>query len=79
MNPYASLLGGLLLTALGAFGIYKFLGDFLTVLKGVVGVVVLIIGVIFLMIGVSDLRDRLREKREREAEASTGTDMGGEK
>ncbi|MHC1579566.1 MAG: hypothetical protein ACXQTZ_02780 [Candidatus Alkanophagales archaeon] len=78
MNPYVSLLGGLLLTALGALGIYVFKDDFLTVLRGVVGVVVLIVGVIFLMIGVSDLRDRLRERREKRAEASAGTDVGGE-
>ncbi|MDF2954595.1 hypothetical protein [Candidatus Alkanophaga liquidiphilum] len=73
MNPYASLLGGLLLMALGAFGIYVFRQQFLMVLEGVVGVAVLLVGVIFLMIGVSDVRDRLREKKEAAA-ADTGSE-----
>ncbi len=62
MNAYLSILLGVILSVLGAFGIWELRSDVLTVLKGVVGIVVLMIGIIFLMMGLSDIREGKEEE-----------------
>lgn len=49
-----ALLGIVLLLA-GLYGIWYFFGDFLLVLKGVVGVTVALIGLLFLLMAWLDL------------------------
>ncbi|MHC1567398.1 MAG: hypothetical protein ACXQT5_00155 [Candidatus Syntropharchaeia archaeon] len=58
MNKYLEILLGAVLCALGAGGIYYFRGDVLVLIKGVVGIVVLIAGLLILAIGISDLREK---------------------
>ncbi|MCW3135391.1 MAG: hypothetical protein N2V77_00390 [Canidatus Methanoxibalbensis ujae] len=70
MNEYLELLIGIVLAVIGAFGIYYFLGDVITVLKGVIGIIVLLVGALFLMIGVSDIRSRREEMGAAEVEPS---------
>ncbi|MHC1585276.1 MAG: hypothetical protein ACXQS7_03300 [Candidatus Syntropharchaeia archaeon] len=58
MNKYLEILLGIVLSILGAGGIYYFRGDVLVLIKGVVGIVVLIAGLLILAIGISDLREK---------------------
>lgn len=57
MNKYLEILLGLVLVVLGAYGIYYFLGDVLTVIKGIIGIVVLVIGIIILVVGLFELKE----------------------
>ena len=47
---------GLLLMLAGIFGIVKWWGPFLTLLKGSIPVLVILIGLIFLLVGFSDMK-----------------------
>lgn len=57
MNKYLEILLGLVLVVLGAYGIYHFLGDVLTVIKGIIGIVMLFVGIIVLAIGLPELKE----------------------
>ena len=62
MKGYGEILVGLLLVVLGVAGIWYFRVDVLTIIKGVIGIIVLLLGAVFLMIGVSDVRDKGEEE-----------------
>ncbi|KAF5436328.1 hypothetical protein C5S36_00660 [Candidatus Methanophagaceae archaeon] len=62
MKGYGEILVGLLLVVLGVAGIWYFRVDVLTIIKGVIGIIVLLVGAVFLMIGVSDVRDKGEEE-----------------
>jgi len=57
MNKYLEILLGLVLIALGAYGIYKCLPEVITFIKGVIGIVVLFVGITVLAIGVLELKE----------------------
>ncbi|MEA3488478.1 MAG: hypothetical protein U9R10_04415 [Euryarchaeota archaeon] len=62
MKGYGEILVGLLLVVLGVAGIWYFRVEVLTIIKGVIGIIVLLVGAVFLMIGVSDVRDKGEEE-----------------
>lgn len=62
MKGYGEILVGLLLVVLGVAGIWYFRVDVLTIIKGVIGIIVLLVGAVFLMIGVSDVREKGEEE-----------------
>jgi len=62
MKGYGEILVGLLLVILGVAGIWYFRVDVLTIIKGVIGIIVLLVGAVFLMIGVSDVREKGEEE-----------------
>lgn len=72
MRGYGEVLVGLLLAALGVVGIWYFRVDVLTILKGVIGIFVLLIGAVFLMIGVSDVREKDEDELEMESTMEEG-------
>jgi len=72
MRGYGEVLVGLLLAALGVAGIWYFRVDVLTILKGVIGIFVLLIGAVFLMIGVSDVREKDEDELEMESTMEEG-------
>ena len=53
----ASLIGGIILLALGAFGIWVFLPDVITVLKGSIGIIAVVIGIFLVVFGAILIRD----------------------
>ena len=53
----ASLTGGIILLALGAYGIWVFLPDVITVLKGSIGIIAVVIGIFLLVFGAILIRD----------------------
>ncbi len=53
----ASLIGGLILLALGAYGIWIFLSDVITVLKGSIGIIAVIIGIFLVIFGAILIKD----------------------
>ena len=53
----ASLIGGIILLALGAYGIWVFLPDVLTVLKGSIGILAIIIGIFLVIFGAILIKD----------------------
>jgi len=62
MKGYGEILVGLLLVVLGVAGVWYFRVDVLTIIKGVIGIIVLLVGAVFLMIGVSDVREKGEEE-----------------
>lgn len=76
MKEYGEILLGLALAVLGVAGIVFLYKDVWTVIKGVVGIIVLLVGAVFLVIGISDVREKGEEGIEGEMEAaeSTGTE-----
>jgi len=72
MRGYGEILVGLLLAALGVVGIWYFRVDVLTILKGVIGIIVLLVGAVFLMIGVSDVREKDEDELEMESTMEEG-------
>ncbi len=72
MRGYGEVLVGLLLAALGVAGIWYFRVDVLTIIKGVIGIFVLLIGAVFLMIGVSDVREKDEDELEMESTMEEG-------
>jgi len=72
MKGYGEILVGLLLAALGVAGIWYFRVDVLTILKGVMGIIVLLIGAVFLMIGVSDVREKDEDELEMKSTMEEG-------
>lgn len=65
---------GVVLAALGVAGIVHWYIPLLEVIKGVIGIIVLMVGAVFLMIGVSDVREAGEEEIEMEVAAETGTE-----
>jgi hypothetical protein len=53
----ASLTGGIILLALGAYGIWVFLPDVITVLKGSIGIIAIIIGIFLVIFGAILIKD----------------------
>ncbi|MCP1715725.1 hypothetical protein J2T58_001594 [Methanocalculus alkaliphilus] len=52
-----SLIAGLVLIALGAYGIFMYLPDVITVLKGSLGIIALLIGIFLAIIGVFIMKE----------------------
>lgn len=53
----SSLIGGIILLALGAYGIWVFLPDVITVLKGSIGILAIIIGIFLVIFGAILIKD----------------------
>lgn len=56
MNKYTELILTLIFLTLGGTLLYFAWGDFITVLKGLIGPVLLLVGIIFLLITVEDFK-----------------------
>jgi uncharacterized membrane protein YpjA len=69
MKGIKELLVGVILAVLGVAGIWYFLWDVITVIKGVIPIFVLLVGAVFLMIGVSTMREKTVELGESETES----------
>jgi hypothetical protein len=52
-----ALVAGLVLCALGIYGIWIFLPDVITAVKGLIGIVVLVAGLFMLLFGILIIRD----------------------
>ena len=77
MKEYGEILLGVVLAILGVAGIVHWYIPLLEVIKGVIGIIVLMVGAVFLMIGVSDVREKGEEEiemGEMEVAAETGTE-----
>jgi len=57
MGKYSSIIIGSCVTILGLFGIIGWWGDFLTVLKGSIPVILVFGGVIAVIAGLTELKD----------------------
>ncbi len=57
MKEYGEILLGVVLAILGVAGIVHWYIPLLEVIKGVIGIIVLMVGAVFLMIGVSEVMD----------------------
>jgi hypothetical protein len=53
----ASLIGGIILLALGGYAIWVFLPDVITVLKGSIGIIAVIIGIFLVIFGAILIKD----------------------
>jgi len=53
----ASLIGGIILLALGAYGVWIFLPEVIIVLKGSIGILAIIIGIFLLIFGAILIKD----------------------
>jgi len=53
----SSLIAGLVLIALGAYGIFMYFPDVITVLKGSLGIIALLIGIFLAIIGVLIMKE----------------------
>jgi hypothetical protein len=53
----ASLIGGIILLALGAYGVWVFLPDVITVIKGSIGIIAIIIGIFLVIFGAILIKD----------------------
>jgi len=53
----ASLIGGIILLALGGYGVWVFLPDVITVIKGSIGIIAIIIGIFLVIFGAILIRD----------------------
>ncbi len=74
MKGYGEILLGIVLAALGVAGIVHWYIPLLEVIKGVIGIIVLMVGAVFLMIGVSDVREKGEEEIEMGEVAESGTE-----
>jgi len=77
MKEYGEILLGVVLAILGIAGIVHWYIPLLEVIKGVIGIIVLMVGAVFLMIGISDVREAGEEEiemGEMETAAETGTE-----
>jgi len=77
MKEYGEILLGVVLAILGVAGIVHWYLPLLEVIKGVIGIIVLMVGAVFLMIGVSDVREKGEEEiemGEMEVAAESGTE-----
>lgn len=52
-----SLIGGILLLCLGAYGVWIFLPDVITALKGSIGIIAIIIGIFLVIFGAILIKD----------------------
>jgi len=53
----ASLIAGIILLLLGAYGVWIFLPDVITFLKGVIGILGILIGIFLLIFGAILVKD----------------------
>jgi hypothetical protein len=53
----ASLIGGIILLVLGGYGVWVFLPDVITVIKGSIGIIAIIIGIFLVIFGAILIRD----------------------
>ena len=53
----ASLVGGILLLVLGGYGIWVFLPDVISVVKGSIGIIAVIVGIFFVIFGSILIKD----------------------
>jgi len=53
----ASLVGGILLLVLGGYGIWVFLPDVISVVKGSIGIIAVIIGIFLAIFGAILIKD----------------------
>ena len=53
----ASLVGGILLLCLGGYGIWIFLPDVISVVKGSIGIIAVIIGIFLVIFGAILIKD----------------------
>jgi hypothetical protein len=74
MKEYGEILLGVVLAALGVAGIVHWYIPLLEVIKGVIGIIVLMVGAVFLMIGISDVREKGEEEIEMGEVAESGTE-----
>jgi hypothetical protein len=74
MKGYGEILLGVVLAALGVAGIVHWYIPLLEVIKGVIGIIVLMVGAVFLMIGISDVREKGEEEIEMGEVAESGTE-----
>ena len=52
-----ALIAGIILIALGAFGIYTFLPEVIYLIKGLIGLVVVVLGLFLLVFGVLMIKE----------------------
>jgi hypothetical protein len=53
----ASLIGGIILLVLGAYGVWVFLPEVISFLKGVIGILGIVIGIFLLIFGAILIKD----------------------
>ncbi|MFA5295315.1 MAG: hypothetical protein WC382_07350 [Methanoregulaceae archaeon] len=53
----ASLIGGIILLALGTYGVWIFLSEVIIVLKGSIGILAIIIGIFLVIFGAILIKD----------------------
>jgi hypothetical protein len=66
MGKYISVIGGLIAILLGAAGLLRWLGQFISVLKASVPAILILGGLIAVAAGVSEIKDAARAKKEEE-------------
>lgn len=64
MSKYLGIIIGLVTVILGLNGLSAWRGDFLTVLRGSLPVILLLGGAIAVIAGISEIRDEISSKRE---------------
>lgn len=64
MGKYLSVVIGAVVALVGLFGLIKWRGDFLIVLKGTVPAMLIFGGVIAAIAGISEMKDELASKKE---------------
>ena len=64
MGKYLSVVIGAVVALVGLFGLIKWRGDFLIVLKGTVPAMLIFGGVIAAIAGLSEMKDELASKKE---------------
>jgi hypothetical protein len=53
----ASLIGGIILLALGAYGVWVFVPEVIMVIKGLIGIIAIIIGIFLVIFGAILIKD----------------------
>ncbi len=53
----ASLIGGIILLVLGAYGVWVFLPEVIMVIEGLIGIIAIIIGIFLVIFGAILLKD----------------------
>jgi len=55
MNRYLEILSGFIFIVLGAYGIWYFKDQVITVIKGCIGISVFLVGLILLLVGIYEI------------------------
>jgi hypothetical protein len=53
----ASLIGGIILLALGGYGVWVFVPEVIMVIKGLIGIIAIIIGIFLVIFGAILIKD----------------------